>query len=225
MNTRIILASGSPRRREILEKLGFDFEVMTTNAEENVNTEGMSPEQAVMELASEKGKTVAKMLNPDDENIIVVIAADTVVARNDKILGKPENRAEAKKMLKSLSGKKHSVYTGLSIWQMRPGWTSKGCSTSVKTDVYFKQLSDEMIEAYLDTGEYADKAGAYGIQGKGAVLVDRIKGDYYNVVGFPVNNFYEMVAAEFGLDVFRHKLIGRRNKQGGLPDGFVYKRV
>ena len=225
MNTRIILASGSPRRREILESLGFDFEVMTTNAEENVNTEGMSPEQTVMELASEKGKTVAKMLNPDDEDNIVVIAADTVVARNDKILGKPENRADAKKMLKSLSGKKHSVYTGLSIWEIRPDRTSKGCTNSVKTDVYFKQLSDEMIESYLDTGEYADKAGAYGIQGKGAVLVDRIKGDYYNVVGFPVNNFYELIAEEFGLDVFRHKLIGRGKKQGGLPNGFGYKRV
>lgn len=206
MNVKIILASASPRRREILDNLGFKYEIITTNAEENVDVSGMSPEKTVQELAIKKGKAVAEKSADDPNDLNLIISADTVVAYNGKILGKPKSREEAKKMLKMLSGKKHSVYTGLCIWKTQPTWSSKGCAVSARTDVYFKKLSDEMIEAYLDTGEYKDKAGAYGIQGKGAVLVEKIKGDYFNVVGFPINKFYEMLVTEFNLDVYRPKM-------------------
>lgn len=216
MNTKLILASASPRRREILGNLGLKYEIITTNAEEGVDVSELSPEQAVKELAIVKGKAVAQRVADDQENLNVIVSADTVVAHNGKILGKPENRAEAKKMLKMLSGKKHSVYTGICIWFMHPGWCSKGCAVAEKTDVYFKKLSDAMIEAYLDTGEYTDKAGAYGIQGKGAVFVEKIKGDYLNVVGFPLSKFYEILREENKVDLFNMTGGDLWLKKGGL---------
>ena len=222
MSVKFILASSSPRRREILENLGFDFEIITSNAEENADISGLSPEKAVQELASVKGRSIAKRLNYDREHTYLVISADTVVVRDGKILGKPKDREEARKMLKRLSGKKHSVITGLCIWKVGGSWTSKGCTIADKTDVYFKTLSDEMIEAYLDTGEYADKAGAYGIQGKGACLVEKIKGDYFNVVGFPLNAFYELLTKEQCVDLFHPGCSSLWAQRGGSKYG--YKR-
>lgn len=201
MGVKFVLASGSPRRKEIFDTFGIEYKVITTDAEEDVNTEGMSPEQTVQELALAKGRAVAEMFKDEEEHTYIVVSADTVVASRNKILGKPGSRAEAKKMLKALSGKKHSVLTGVCIWKIHPGWVTKGCTVAEKTEVYFKNLSDELIEAYLDTDEYKDKAGSYGIQGKGAVLVEKIKGDYLNVVGFPVNKFYEILKEEFALDL------------------------
>lgn len=192
---KLVLASGSPRRREILENLGFEFEIITTDAEDEIETDGMPPDKVVCMLAEAKGKAVLKMLSAEDDRLVV--AADTVVTFDGKILGKPKDREEAKKMLKSLSGRNHLVMTGLYI-----GSNGKGtANVSAKTEVYFKNLSNELIEAYLDTEEYADKAGAYGIQGKGAVLVENIVGDYFNIVGFPVNKFYEILTEKFGVNM------------------------
>ena len=203
MDIKIVLASASPRRREILENLGFDIEIITTNAEEGVDISGMAPEVAVQELALVKGRSVAQKLQNDGDKRYLVVSADTVVVIDGEILGKPKNREEAGCMLKKLSGRRHSVRTGIAIWKVNGGSTAgKGCAVCEVTDVYFKELSDDMIEAYLDTHEYRDKAGSYGIQGKGAYLVDRIEGEYFNVVGFPINKFYELLAEEHKVDIF-----------------------
>ena len=213
MERRFILASGSPRRREILDALGFEYEIITTNAEENVDTQGMTPEQTVRELADAKGRAVAQSFTENRGCDIIIISADTVVVSEGKILGKPKDRQDAKQMLMKLSGGKHSVLTGLCLWQLNPDYGSKGCTVCAKTDVYFKELSEEMIEAYLDTGEYTDKAGGYGIQEMGALLVDKIDGDYFNVVGFPVNLFYELIRKECNIDVYQCRVTDSRGKR------------
>lgn len=202
MKTKLILASSSPRRREIFDNLGFEYEIITTNAEENADIRDMTPEQTVRELAIAKGRAIAEKISGCAGEDCVIVSADTVVAASGKILEKPKNREEAREMLTSLSGKKHSVLTGLCVLEISSR-CNKERTVVEKTDVYFKKLSEEMTEAYLDTGEYADKAGAYGIQGIGAMLVEKIKGDYFNVVGFPINSFYELLKQEFSYDMFR----------------------
>lgn len=206
MELKIVLASNSPRRREIMESLGFDVEVIAGNVDENIEEEGISPELLVQELALLKGRAIAQKLHNDDSRNYLVVAADTVVVYNNEIFGKPQSRADAERMLKTLSGKKHSVITGMAVWALDSG---KGCSVYEKTDVYFKKLSDETIQAYLDTEEYKDKAGGYGIQGKGICLVEKIDGDYYNVVGLPVSKFHEVLYEEHRTNVFH-------GKNGGL---------
>lgn len=171
---KIILASGSPRRKEILENAGYDFEIVTADADESLKS-GISPDEAVKYLAELKGDAVRKVADG------VIISADTVVAFENEILGKPKNEDDAFRMLKLLSGKTHSVYTGVCVQN-----GEKKAVFSEKTAVKFYELSDEEIIAYVKTGEPMDKAGAYGIQGKGAVLVEKIEGDYLNVVGLPL---------------------------------------
>ncbi len=170
----LILASGSPRRKEILENAGYKFEIITADADETL-PEKISPEEAVKFLAELKGDAVKK------DNGGVVISADTVVAFGEKILGKPKSEEDAKRMLKMLSGKIHSVYTGVCVQD-----EEKKITFAEKTDVKFYGLSEKEIDDYVLTGEPMDKAGAYGIQGKGAVLVEKIDGDYLNVVGLPL---------------------------------------
>lgn len=170
----IILASKSPRRRELLSLLTDDFEIMSADVDESLD-EGISPEEAVMHLSKIKAE-------PFKQSGKIVIGADTVVAVGKKILGKPENNGHAFEMLKSLSGKIHSVFTGVTILN---GEKSK--TFFCKTDVEFYNLTDEEISSYIATGECFDKAGAYGIQGRGALLVKGINGDYFNVVGLPVS--------------------------------------
>ena len=170
----MILASGSPRRKEILENAGYIFEIITADADETLPKK-LSPEEAVKYLAELKGEAVKK------DNGGVVISADTVVAFGENILGKPKNEEDAKRMLKMLSGKVHSVYTGVCVQD-----GEKKITFSEKTDVKFYELSSQEIDDYVLTGEPMDKAGAYGIQGKGAVLVEKIDGDYLNVVGLPL---------------------------------------
>ena len=171
----LILASGSPRRKELLGLITPEFTVCVSGAEERVEP-GLTPAETVLALSRLKGADVAKT-HPSD----TVIAADTVVALNGAILGKPTDAADAFRMLRFLSGKTHEVYTGVFI-------ASGGREVSFyeKTDVTFYELTDDEINAYLATGEPFDKAGAYGIQGRGALLVKGIRGDYFNVVGFPV---------------------------------------
>lgn len=171
----LILASGSPRRQELLKLIAEDFTVHPVDADETL-PQGMPVEMAAAFLADLKAKEAARLF-PDD----IVIGCDTVVILGDEIMGKPRDREDAHRMLRALSGESHSVLTGTSLYH--------GKQTSVfttETLVTFYPLSDAEIEAYLDTGEPFDKAGAYGIQGKGALLVQGIEGDYFNVVGLPV---------------------------------------
>ena len=173
---KIILASNSPRRREILSNF-IDFTVISKEIDE-IKDDCFSPWTTVMALAYEKGIEVAKD-NVDE----VVLSADTLVELDGKLLGKPKNREDAEIMIRSLSGKVHNVYTGYAIFKL-----SKKIKyvSYEKSSVKFYDLSDDEIEKYLDTLEYKDKAGAYGIQGKGSLLVEKIEGDYFNIVGFPI---------------------------------------
>lgn len=173
---KIILASNSPRRREILSNF-IDFTVITKEIDE-VKDDCFSPWTTVMALAYEKGIEVAKD-NVDE----VVLSADTLVELDGRLLGKPKDREDAKIMIKSLSGKIHNVYTGYAIFKL-----SKKIKyvSYEKSSVKFYDLSSDEIEKYLDTLEYKDKAGAYGIQDKGSLLVENIEGDYFNIVGFPI---------------------------------------
>lgn len=170
-----ILASGSPRRKELLSLIIPEFEILVSGCDESV-PDNTPVEKVPAILAEQKALSVSK-LRPND----TVIGSDTVVVLNGEIFGKPRDKAHAHAMLKALSGKKHFVYTGVAV-------AENGVVRSFvdKTEVEFYELSDETIEKYIETLEPMDKAGAYGIQGKGSVLVKGIHGDYFNVMGLPV---------------------------------------
>ncbi|MBQ7265404.1 MAG: septum formation protein Maf [Firmicutes bacterium] len=182
----IILASASPRRAELLKQIDIDFKVVTAGINEEYE-EGMPAFQVVYELAARKAEAVFDKLLPTEDTVI--IASDTVVSLDDNILGKPIGREGAYDMLKSLSGRSHSVYTGVSIYYY--------CNKKIKVDtfveetkVYFDDMSHEEIKQYIATGEPFDKAGAYGIQGYAAKYISKIEGDYYTVVGLPLRKVY-----------------------------------
>ena len=180
----IILASQSPRRKELLERMGIrSFTVMDSGVDEH-EEELLPPEELVCRLSERKAEAVAQRAPAG----AVVIAADTVVSLDGAILGKPADKLEAFRMLSTLSGARHQVHTGVTV--MRDGEKQVEHET---TDVTFRELSEEEIEHYLATGEPMDKAGAYGIQGYGALLVERIEGDYYNVMGLPVCRLGQML--------------------------------
>ena len=186
---KIILASQSPRRRELQERMGIsEFEIIPARGEENI-VPGLTPEALVEALSRQKCLEVAAV-----HREALVIAADTVVAVEGRVLGKPRSKAEAEEMLSLLSGREHRVCTGLSLSQggrLRTGHEA--------TAVRFRPLTREEIRRYVSTGEPMDKAGAYGIQGYGCLLVEGIVGDYYNVMGLPVCRLGRMLA-EFGAD-------------------------
>lgn len=181
---KIILASGSPRRRELLSQIDIEYEVVLSNVKEY--TKETVPDRFVMDLSAQKALEVASKV----DNNKIVLGADTVVAVDDIILGKPESKDNAFEMLKSLSGRAHSVYTGVTLVKIS-GKTEKIVSFSEKTDVYVKEMSDDEIWAYIDTDEPMDKAGAYGIQGRFAAFVEKINGDYNNIVGLPISKVYD----------------------------------
>lgn len=173
---QLILASGSPRRKEILKQVGLDFSVLPSDVEEVITKQ--VPSDIVMELSRQKAEDVWGKLDSKKQ---IVLGADTVVAYGGKILGKPKDAEDAKAILCMLSGKKHSVYTGVTLI----------CETGLETFyeetlVEFYEMTKEEIDAYVATGEPMDKAGAYGIQGKAAAFIKGIEGDYYNVVGLPI---------------------------------------
>lgn len=176
---KIILASASPRRKKLMTLAGYDFEVKCADIIETV-PENAKPEDVVMSLALQKAQAVARE-NPE----AIVVGSDTVVALDEKILGKPHSKQEAVEMLRSLSGRCHRVYTGVAIIK-----GEKLKSFFEKTEVEFYPLSNEETESYVATGEPMDKAGAYGIQGRGALLVRGIEGDYFNVMGLPIAKLY-----------------------------------
>ena len=189
----IILASQSPRRKELLERMGIrDFETISPNVDESV-FHGLPPEELVRRLSAEKAAAVAGRAGED----AIVIAADTVVALEGAVLGKPADELDAFKMLSALSGVRHQVYTGVTV--CRGG--EKQTAHEV-TDVTFRELSEREIEDYISTGEPMDKAGAYGIQGYGALLIQGISGDYYNVMGLPVCRLSGMLS-RFGVDCLK----------------------
>lgn len=172
---KIILASASPRRKELLTLAGIDFTVKAADTDETLPSD-ISPAEAVLTLSKRKAHAAAEL-----EKNAVIIGADTVVAVDGKILGKPRNADEAFGMLSSLSGRSHSVFTGVCITD-----GEKEISFFEKTEVTFFELTEEEIRAYIATGDCFDKAGAYGIQSKGYTLVKKIDGDYFNVVGLPI---------------------------------------
>lgn len=193
---KIILASGSPRRKEILEKAGIVFSVYKSNAKEVITK--MVPEEAVMELAAQKAENVRGRL---PERIkggregTLIIGADTIVVLGDRILGKPRDEEDALRMLMSLSGRTHFVYTGVCgvfLDQKGTAIPEKGILFAEKTSVTMYPFIEEEAKAYIRTGEPMDKAGAYGIQGLGGLLIKEIQGDYQNVVGFPLAAFWRL---------------------------------
>lgn len=194
--SEIILASASPRRRELLKNMGLDFSVIVSDADEDGVDVSVPPEIYVQELALLKATATAKKVL--DRKDALVISADTVVVYDNKVLGKPKYEAEAKAMLRMLSGKIHQVYTGFCVLRIKDAFT---VCKSVCTNVRFKSLTDERIAKYVATGEPMDKAGAYGIQGLGAMLIDAIQGDYFNVVGLPVSELAEILETEFNLQI------------------------
>lgn len=183
-----ILASGSPRRKEILEELGYLFEIKTGDFDEStVSLE--KPAQAVQALALGKAMAAAEATAVSKPTLF--LGSDTVVALNDVVMGKPKDEADAAAMLRSLSGNTHVVYTGVALVEKDPAGECGATETFVEaTEVRFFELTDEEIDRYIRTGEPMDKAGAYGIQGLGRVLVEGIRGDYETVVGLPAARVY-----------------------------------
>ena len=189
---KLILASASPRRREIFKDLGLDFTVVPSNADEK--TDEHEPARVVEALSRGKAEDVFARTGG------TVVSADTVVVLDGRIMGKPEDAADAVRMLRALSGRAHEVYTGLCVKN-----EEKTVSRACRTVVRFRSLSDEEIERYVATGEPLDKAGAYGISGLGALLIEGIEGDFWNVVGFPVAAFGEVMRKEFGTEIMPWK--------------------
>ena len=184
---RVILASASPRRLDLLRQVGIEPEIEPSHVEEVITS--TVPDQVVMELSRQKAEDIAALHTGEDA---IVIGADTVVAYDGKILGKPKDEADAVRMIRSFQGKVHQVYTGVTVLIKKNGkW--ENISFSESTDVSFYPVSDEEIRTYIASGEPMDKAGSYGIQGGFGIYVKEIRGEYTNVVGLPVGRlFYEM---------------------------------
>lgn len=188
---KIILASASPRRKELLEKIGLKFEVEPSDYAEDMRS-GLSPAELARAISLEKARVVASK-----HKNTVVIAADTFIVFRGKIMGKPGTEAEARRMLMMLRGKPHSVITGFTILDTD---RNRVLTKSVETVVHIKNLTSEEIDAYVKSGEPLDKAGAYAIQGLGSVIVERIEGDYFNVIGLPLSALAEGLK-EFGIHI------------------------
>lgn len=188
---RIVLASGSPRRKALLEQIGLSFDTEESGCDEFMHQE-LPPQRMVERVSLEKARVVA--LGRKD---CLVIAADTVGLVDGRILGKPETEDDARTMLSALNGRTHLVITGFTIIDAETGKVVTKC---VETEVRFRKLSYREIDAYVRSGEPMDKAGAYAIQGLGAALVDNIQGDFYNVVGLPICALVEALK-DFGVNV------------------------
>ena len=204
---QIILASASPRSKELLEQIGISFEICPAKGEERITKS--VPHEVVEELASQKAIEVASMVRTYEEthqelvtpSDLMVIGADTIVSCGGQILGKPKDERDACRMLKLLSGGTHQVYTGVSIVLLDASGKAGQVTFHEKTDVTMRAMSEEEIRRYVATGEPMDKAGAYGIQGKCAIFVDKIDGDYNNVVGLPVAAIYRELK-KLGIDIY-----------------------
>lgn len=181
---KYILASGSPRRQELLKQIDIEYTVITADVDEGYEV-GTPPDKIVAMLSRRKGFAAFDKIKDSLDEDTVIIAADTLVARDTAVLGKPKDEDEAFEMLKSLSGRSHFVYTGVTLIY----FSENGVKDMTFTDgaeVFFRDLTDEEIKSYIATGEPMDKAGAYGIQERGAVLAEGIRGDFYTIVGLPI---------------------------------------
>ncbi len=187
----IILASASPRRKEILSLLDLPFTIMVSDADETVD-DTLPPYFIAESLSLKKAAAVAKNVTTQ----ALIIGADTIVVSEGKILGKPSDDTDAYNMLKSLSGKWHSVISGVTVLDSVSG---KSESFYVETKVKFAEITDDEINAYLKTREHIDKAGSYAIQGRGSKFIEEISGDYFNVVGLPLNKLYKVLKKEFNI--------------------------
>ena len=189
---KIILASASPRRRELLEQIGMEFEVIPSDIEEKAVSH--VPCEMVIELSEVKAMDIFEKLPLERRASAIVAGADTVVAFKERIMGKPSDRKNAEEMLSLLQGKTHQVYTGVTlVWQKEKEEPPSKISFYEKTEVSMYPMSIQEIGRYVDTGEPMDKAGAYGIQGKCAAFIKEICGDYYNVVGLPIGRLYQEI--------------------------------
>jgi len=196
---KIILASASPRRKEILEQVGVSFDIIVSDADESVIKKNKeNPHLYVQELSLLKAGAAAKSIKKMHSGIHYILSADTIVCHHGEILGKPVDSMDAFEMLHALSGDCHEIYTGFCIMRVSDGFSV--CNYE-KTVVKFYDLSPEIIQKYLASGEYADKAGGYGIQGIGSLLVEKIEGDYFNVVGLPIAKINQVFRKEFGIDL------------------------
>ena len=179
----LILASASPRRKELLEKIGLPFTVQPAKGEERITQK--SPAAVVMELSRQKAEEIAAAQAGE----CIILGADTIVAKGEEIMGKPKDAADAKRMLKSIADDCHQVYTGVTL--IRTGAHPESVTFQEKTDVFLYPISDAELDSYIASGDPMDKAGAYGIQGDFAIHVKGIAGDYYNVVGLPIGRVYQ----------------------------------
>ncbi|MFG6384443.1 MAG: Maf family protein [Lachnospiraceae bacterium] len=213
---KLILASASPRRKELLEQIGIKFEILPAKGEEILTSN--IPSQAVLELSKQKATEVAEQVEKSILNLskqkmnelveqkeqmqkgIVVLGADTIVVFKDKILGKPKDTADAINMLQMLSGNIHSVFTGVTLFILEED-NKRIVSFYEETKVSMYSMTKEEITAYVKTKEPMDKAGAYGIQGRGARYIERMEGDYYNVVGLPIGRIYQELY-QSGIEIF-----------------------
>lgn len=201
MAREIVLASGSPRRSQLLRQMGLRFRVEPTDADETL-PQGSTPAEAVAELARRKAGVAAERF-PD----AVIIAADTVVSVGGNILGKPADPADAAAMLRMLSGRRHEVLTGLCVWV-----AGRAATAVEETRVYFSELDEEEIAGYVATGEPMDKAGAYGIQGRAGVFVHAIEGCYYNVMGLPLSRLKRLLVQALGESEYKALASWRPNQ-------------
>lgn len=192
---KLILASQSPRRREILENLGFPFRVITADTDETCTER--APRRYVEILAERKGRAVFDKLNAAGEldRDTIILAADTVVAVGDEILGKPHDRDDAERMLRLLSGTTHQVISGIALLS-----ADRCLTASEVTDVRFAPLSESDIALYVASSEPYDKAGAYAVQGMASLWIEGLDGDYFNVVGLPVKLLHDKLISDFGID-------------------------
>lgn len=188
---KIILASASPRRRELLEQIGLKFEVIPSHAKETITKE--LPGEVVEELSRQKAQDVAGQLTDG-----IIIGSDTIVWQNGRIMGKPHDRAQAYEMLRSLQGNVHSVFTGVTVIVKEDTGLEQHHTFHCETKVRVCPMTDDEINTYIDTGEPMDKAGAYGIQGRFAAWVEAIEGDYNTVVGLPVCALWQVLKEYMG---------------------------
>ena len=187
----IVLASGSPRRQELLQNIGItEFDIRVPQTEETFPA-GLSPQQVVAYISREKAEAAAKLCTPEE----IVITADTMVFLDEARLGKPADEADALRMLTALQGRHHTVCTGVTVRQ-----GDRSLTESETTEVYFRPAAEAELRAYIATGEPMDKAGSYGVQGKGALLVEKLNGDFFNVMGLPVLRLSRMLA-QFGVNL------------------------
>lgn len=187
----IVLASASPRRQELLRRIGIaDFDIRVPETEETCPPD-LTPQKTVEHISREKANAAAELCAPDE----IVITADTMVFLGGQRLGKPADAADALRMLTALQGRRHTVCTGVTLRQ-----DGRSLTESESTDVFFRAASQAELLAYIKTGEPMDKAGAYGIQGRGALLVERISGDFFNVMGLPLLRLSRMLA-QFGVSL------------------------